>query len=310
MRKFFRHLALCACLAGGLPGAQARAIWIDTDLSLGSPLREVDDAYALLLALRSPELQIVGISTTYGNTPLRGTTARTRHSLGAFRSGLPVHPGAASPNDLGKATPATAALSAALRETRLTYVALGPLTNLASFLRLHPEEAARIDQVILIAGKTPGATLGFGPQEKFRIHDANLVKDPAAVRAVLASSLPLLLTPIETSARLTLENDDLRTLAASGAAGKYLARRSGVWLCFWTHFVHARGGPIFDALAILAAARPELLTLETRYASIDPAGALLVPRRADRDGRRVLFCSGFSAETKRLLLRRLRGSGR
>ena len=73
-------LVLAASTAG------ARPVWIDTDLSLGSPLREVDDAYALLLALRSPELRIVGVSTTYGNAPLPGTTERKQKALGAFGS--------------------------------------------------------------------------------------------------------------------------------------------------------------------------------------------------------------------------------
>jgi inosine-uridine nucleoside N-ribohydrolase len=42
-------------------------VWIDTDPSIGAPWREVDDAFALLLAFQSPELEIVGISSTYGN---------------------------------------------------------------------------------------------------------------------------------------------------------------------------------------------------------------------------------------------------
>lgn len=303
MRKLIQRGALF----GGLlllasTAAGARAVWIDTDLSLGSPVREVDDGYALLLALRSPELRIVGVSTTYGNAPLRGTTARTRKSLGAFGSSLPVHPGAASPNELGPDTSATEALSAALRKEKLTYLAFGPLTNLATFLKLHPEQAARIEEVVMIAGKTPAATLGFGPYERFRIHDANLVKDPAAVRAVLASPLPILLTPIETSARLMIDQDDLRRLEKCGGAGPYLAKRSRTWLWFWTHFAHTRGGPIFDALAVLAVARPEFATTETRFASFNEKSELIVRRSA---GRKVFFCTDFSPAAKALVLHRL-----
>ncbi|MGI8432215.1 MAG: nucleoside hydrolase, partial [Chthoniobacterales bacterium] len=277
-------------------------VWIDTDLSLGSPVREVDDGYALLLALRSPELQVVGVSTTYGNAPLRGTTERAQKSLGAFGSSLPVYPGAASPNEFSRATAASAALSAALRKEKLTYLALGPLTNLATFLKLHPEQAARIEEVVMIAGKTPAATLGFGSQKKFRIHDANLVKDPAAVRAVFASPLPILLAPIETSSRLMIDRDGLRRLEQGGGAGLYLAIRSRTWLWFWTHFAHTRGGPIFDALAVLAVAQPELVTSETQFANFNDAGELLVRRNG---GRKVLFCTGFSPALPALLLRRL-----
>jgi pyrimidine-specific ribonucleoside hydrolase len=272
--------------------AVPRPVWIDTDLSLGSPLREVDDAYALLLALRSPELRVVGISTTAGNAPLRGTTARTRKSLGAFGAQIPVYPGEAS----------LAPLAAALRREKLTYIALGPLTNLAAFLRAYPEDAAQIKQAILVAGRTPKAELGFGPNGKFHIHDANLVKDPAALRTVLRSPTPVLLAPTETGSRLTLDAEDLRILRSSGRAGEYLARRSGVWLWFWAHFVHNHGGPIFDALAVLAAARPDLVTTELRGADFDAAGHLIVRQNG---GRRVQFCTGFAPATKEVLLRRL-----
>ncbi len=282
----------------------ARAVWIDTDLSIGSPLREVDDAYALLLALRSPELQIVGVSTTYGNAPLRATTKRTRNTLGIFGSELTVNPGAASARALGRESAASEALAAALRREKLTYIALGPLTNFATLLRLHPEESRRVERVVMVAGKTPGATLGFGPEEKFRVHDANLVKDPAAVRAVLRSEIPVLLVPVETSARLELDRADLDALAASGAAGEYLARRSRVWLWFWMHIAKARGGPIFDALAVAAVAEPSLVKKETRFASFDPHDQLIV-RRAG--GRKVDFCIGFAPETKATILRRLSG---
>ncbi len=283
-------------------GGEARPVWIDTDLSLGAPWREVDDAYALLLALRAPQLRVVGISSTYGNAPLAVTTRRTRESLGAFGSKLMVAPGAASPNESERASDATEALSAALRRERLTYVALGPLTNLAAFLQTHPGLAKRITQIIMLAGKTPTATIGFGPQEKFRIHDANLVKDPNAVRVVLQSRIPVLLVPIETASRLMLERGDLRALESSGEAGRYLARRSRVWLWFWTQYVKARGGPIFDALAVAAAAKPSLLTIEAQSASFDANGQLIVRRNGEW---KVDVCTGFAAGTKEWILQRL-----
>lgn len=282
----------------------ARVVWIDTDLSLGSPLREVDDAYALLLALRSPELRVAGVSTTYGNAPLRATTRRTRESLRVFGAQLAVNPGAASARDLGRESAASDAVSAALRREKVTYIALGPLTNFATFLRLHPEQANRIEEIVMIAGKTPDASLGFGPEEKFRIHDANLVKDPAAVREVLRSKVPVLLAPIETSSRLQLDRADLDALAASGAAGKYLAQHSRVWLWFWKHIVKTRGGPIFDALAIAAVAEPALVKIKTRSASFAAKNQLIV---TPAGGRRIGFCVHFAPGTKAMILRRLTG---
>ena len=217
---------------------------------------------------------------------------------------MPVSPGAASPNDLGRDTPAVVALSSALHREKLTYLALGPLTNLATFLKLHPAQAGRIARVIMVVGKTPEATLGFGPQNRFRVHDANLVKDRAAVREVLRSGIPLVLAPIEISSHLLLDGADLRALERSGPAGRYLARHSGTWLWFWTRVAHTRGGPIFDALAVIAAAQPSLLTVETRRATFDQDGQLIVRRNS---GRELRFCAGFAPITKDWVLRRLTG---
>ncbi len=286
----------------------ARVVWIDTDLSLGSPLREVDDAYALIVALHSPELSVAGISTTYGNAPLAGTTGRTRTLLNQLGLAIPIFPGATGPGDFDRRSAASEALAVALRKNRrLVYVALGPLTDLAAFLALHPEQAGRLEQIVMVAGKSPGATLGFGPQETFRIHDANFVKDPAAVRAVLRSPIPILIAPIETSSRLMIAKPDLEALRKSGATGHYLAERSGIWLWFWTHLARARGGPIFDALAVAAAARPSLLTINTRYAAIEADGSFLVRQKRSSGGRKVRFCSDFSPAVKELILRRLSG---
>ncbi len=292
---------LLVCAAGNV---RARAVWIDTDLSIGSPFREVDDAYALLLAFRSPELRVAGLSSTYGNAPLLATTRRARDLVARLDLTTPVHPGAASARDLGRASAASDALGRALRKERLTYVALGPLTNLATFFQLHPGAAKRFEQIIMVAGRSPEATLGFGPQEKFRIHDANFVKDPAAIRIVLKARVPILLTPIETSSLILLTAEDLRTLRASGPVGRFVADKSSWWLWFWRNIARARGGPIFDALAVVAAARPALLTTETRYLSSED-GDLIAHREPGPARRKVEFCSGFAPITKGFVIRRL-----
>src|SRR5947209_17755294 len=88
----------------------ASAVWIDTHPAIGSPIREVDDGFALVLAFHSPELQIAGISSTYGNAPLRQTTRVARAltaDFGAVAGMTParVFAGASSRADLGRSTP-------------------------------------------------------------------------------------------------------------------------------------------------------------------------------------------------------------
>jgi inosine-uridine nucleoside N-ribohydrolase len=305
-----RKLCLALVSLGLACHTGAATVWIDTDVSIGSPIREVDDAFALLLAFHSPELRAAGISTTYGNASLGATTRVAREIVQRFggSAGLTtgdVFAGAGSASDLGRRSAASDALAAVLQKRKLTYIALGPLTNLATFLQLHPNLAHRIERVIFVGGQVREADLAFGPNRTFHIHDANVFKDPAATRAVLRSNIPLTLVPIATGSQLLIDGADLRQLERSGNGGNYLARRSRIWLWFWMHIVKTNGGPIFDGLAIIPMTRPELLSMETWCARMDQAGNLVVAPRLTNGGRPVSYCTGFVPGTKRFVMRRL-----
>jgi inosine-uridine nucleoside N-ribohydrolase len=305
-----RALGLLGAVLALARVVSANTVWIDTDVSIGSPIREVDDAYALVLALHSPEIRIAGVSTSYGNAPLGHTTRAARELIRQFGVAASVRPeqvftGAASSADLGRRSQASEALATAVEKESVTYVALGPLTNLATFLRLHPQSARKIKQVIFLGGHAEGTTLAFGPRHSFHIHDANVFKDPAAAKAVVRSNIPLTLIPITTASELLLNEENLRELERKGGAGDYLARRSKVWLWFWTHFVKTNGGPIFDALSMVTATRPELVSTKRRAANVDEAGNLIVTDRLTSGSRRVRYCTGFSPNTQRFVMERL-----
>jgi len=307
----FNPLVLVVLL-GFFSGAErcgAETVWIDTDISIGSPLREVDDAFALLLAFHSPNLKIAGISTTYGNARLEATTAAARRLVAKYDPRLVINPGAESRTELGRETTATSALAVALEKERLTYVALGPLSNLATFQTLHPKLMRRINRVIFIGGTGPTTTLRFGSRHPIHISDANVVKDPAAVAQVLRSRIPVTLIPIETAAHFTVGATDLDAMRGD-PAGDYIQRKSRFWLWFWTKFVGTEGAPIFDAAAVLAVADPKQLTLENQIASVDAAGNLVVLPTRRSGGRRVSFAVGVSDRVNALnsVRRRLRTS--
>jgi inosine-uridine nucleoside N-ribohydrolase len=292
---------LTARFAGG------ETVWIDTDVAIGSPIREVDDAYALVLAFHSPELRIAGISTSYGNATLARTSRVAREMAERFGpSGVHVFEGAKSPADRGRGTEASDALAETLTRQSVTYIALGPLTNLASFVELHPELRRRIRRVIFVGGQVEDGMLTLGPRRSFHIHDANVFKDPRAAVIVLASGMPITLAPISTGRNLMITPNDLRDLGRAGGAAEYLARRSKVWLWFWTRVVGTRGGAIFDALAIAAATDPALLSTEQGSAQMDKAGNMIVTPRPKTGGRRVIVCRDFAPNLKDVVLERLR----
>ncbi|HEX4630540.1 MAG TPA: nucleoside hydrolase, partial [Chthoniobacterales bacterium] len=286
--------------------AEATKVWIDTDVSIGSPFREVDDAFALLLAIHSPNVEIAGISTSYGNASLRATTAAARDLLSKLDPRLEVHPGAETGNVFNRETEAGTALAATLRDKpRLTYVALGPLTNLATFQTIHPDLARRIDRVIFLGGTTPGTILRYGSRHAIRVHDANVVKDPAAVARVLRSEIPVTLVPVDTAQQLTVAATDLDAMRGS-APGNFIQARSRFWLWFWTKFVGTDGAPIFDAAAILTVTQPEQLALETRFATIDSQGNLIVSKSRQAGGRPVLAATTISDRAKAFVTQKLR----
>jgi len=285
--------------------ADATTVWIDTDVSIGSPFREVDDAFALLIAFRSPKLEIAGISTSYGNASLRVTTAAAHDLISKLDPRLRVHPGAETGNVFDRESEAGTALAATLREKRaLTYVALGPLTNLATFQTVHPDVARKIDRVIFLGGTTPGTILRYGSRHPIRVHDANVVKDPTAVARVLRSDIRITLVPVDTARNLTVATTDLDAMRDS-VPGNFIQGRSRWWLWFWTKFAGTDGAPVFDAGAILAVTQPQQLALETRFATMDSQGNLIVSKSGQSGARRVTAATAVSDQAKAFVTRML-----
>lgn len=300
-------LACCFVLLLGEWAEGATRVWIDTDIAIGSPIREVDDAFALFLAVRSPELQIAGISTSYGNAPLEATTAAATDFVSRLKKDVRIYPGARSRHDLGRETIATRGLAEALRKSPgLTYVALGPATNLATFQRLHPKLSSRIRRVIFLGGTPEGADLLFGSARRIRVHDANVLKDAPALSEILKSQWPITLVPVATAAKMTINKANLENIGRGGKAGQFLQDKSKVWLWFWTGFLQENGAPVFDCAAILAAAKPAALRFERRFVALRDPGNLIVVN-SFRPGSRAVECAtGITPVANRLVVTRLR----
>ncbi len=302
-------------------------VWIDTDPSIGVPFHEADDGFALIQAFHSPELRLRGISTTYGNAGLATTTRIAREMAARFGgpAGIDdshVHPGAASARDLGRPTTATEALRAAVDERPLTYLALAPLTNLATFLTLHPESARRIERVIFVGGRSPGTRFRAGLWNPYEFTDGNFHKDNAAAAILLAVGPPLTLVPVELALRWPLLPQELARLGREGGpAGRYLADKARLWMRLWRLCFGVEGGIVFDCLAVLAASHPHLLENECRYAAITrdpgtrspdhPRNVHLVasPEPSGLSAREVIFCPRASGDLRPVLVASLLARG-
>ncbi len=273
MRRACLALVLVSCAHAGSqprdPRGTASAVWIDTDPAVGVPKRDVDDGLALALALQGPDLLVRGVSVVFGNAELdQGEPIARSLVAQAGRDDIRVSRGASSAADLGIATPATAALIAALEREELTVLALGPATNVASVLMLRPDLTPRIRAVIAVAGRRPGQRFTTGTHNRKGHRDFNFELDPEAFRVILAARVPLLLAPFEVSSQVWITEDDLARLEAGPPVVRSLLAPAREWLTLWRDVFAVSGFNPFDTLAIAVAARPELLVAEDLSVSI------------------------------------------
>ncbi len=292
------------------PALARTAVWIDTDAACGSgPVTDVDDCWALAMALASKRLAVRGVSTVFGNAELTTTHRTTRRIVRLFGGPTPppVFKGARRAGG-GVGSPAVAALQRALMKERLTLIALGPLTNIAALLKARPDLASRMVMLIAVMGRRPDQIFQLGANPLIHLHDMNLRKDAGAVERVLAAGVPVTLLPFEVAAKVSVGAPELDRLGRGGAASASLANDSRAWLAMWKRF-GMKGFHPFDSLAVGYAIAPELFRcarmparlVRARLFAPSYASGLFVSR-AYRTPTIVTYCYDVAAGFKETFL--------
>ncbi len=243
----------------------SRRLWIDTDAACGYSRRtDPDDCFAIALLAQFSDVQVVGISTVFGNGPLEvvnRTTIDLASGLSAeLRRPLPVYsgyPGPQTENSPPLKPPAHDALANALAQGPLTIIALGPLTNLAAVLRERPTLRTQITRVLAVMGRRPGhlfhpaegagSGILFGHGPVFR--DFNFVMDMGAVSEIVALDVPITLIPYDAARGIEMTADDLDRLGESNRVVAWIATRARPWLGYWLQEIGRKGFSPFDLLA-------------------------------------------------------------
>ena len=123
----------------------------------GNAPREVDDGVTLIMALRQPSIEIVGISLItvidYGEE----VTHKFLNWYNKTGKDIPVYKGSDLANDVGVENDATRALTAALEKEKLTILAIGPVTNVATVLKHRPDLASQIEEIVFCLGQNARA---------------------------------------------------------------------------------------------------------------------------------------------------------
>jgi purine nucleosidase len=285
-------VVLCGLLLGGVTRGQARTgaveevgrqlVIIDTDIG-----DDIDDAFAVGLALESPELKILGIMTAWGNTPLRARlVGRLLGETG--REEIPVALGIEKYPATGKLTFSQAryaergpekrlprAVDFLLEEIRkhpgeITLIAIGPETNLGAAIERDAETFRKLKRVVLMGGSVYRGYEGFAyptvaphPQPEW-----NILCDVAAARKVFASGVPLYVMPLD-STQIRLQELERGRIFSNGTA---LTDALAVLYEEWAAGVGQKTPTLFDAVAVAYAIRPELCPTTAMRLRIDDAG--------------------------------------
>lgn len=212
-----------------------RRIWFDTDQMIGmkdQTPREVDDAIALIMALQHPDkVELVGISTiTYANYGYEVVQKLLRWYN---RTGkvIPVYRGSDTAKDVGTENDATRAMANALRSEKMPILAIGPVTNVATVVKNHPELISQIEEVIVCAGRSPG--LPFKPGlEKLSVGDYNFETDPESFRILFDAGVKVVLSGYECSIYTFLGKTDIDFLNSKNESDKWVYDQLRPWQQF------------------------------------------------------------------------------
>jgi purine nucleosidase len=254
-----------------------RKIIIDTDPGQ-------DDAVAILLALASPELQVLGLTAVAGNVPLDLTARNARIVCElARRPDVPVFAGCDRPlaRDLvtaehvhgktGLDGPQMAEPTMPLQDIHavdfiietlraeapgtVTLCPLGPLTNIATAFRRAPDIVARVQRIVLMGG----AYFEVGnitPAAEF-----NIYVDPEAAKIVFAAGAPITVLPLDATHKALTTADRVQAFRDLGTE---VGRMVAAWADFFERFDKEKygsaGAPLHDPCVIAWLLKPDLFT--------------------------------------------------
>ena len=291
-----------------------KKVIIDTDPG-------VDDAIAILMALKSSSLQVMGLTTVGGNVPLaRGTRNALALLEYAGRTEIPVSRGSALPirGQYGYAfpvhgasgltrrlpNPSTSAIEQRAvgflagelgkRPGEILLIALGPLTNLAHLLTRYPGSLEQASGLVVMGGAVgvPGNVTGYA--------EFNFYSDPEAARMVLSLGMPLTLIDLAASRQVTIDRQAASELKPRNHLGALAAQMLNNW------FRRDSGRQRFsfhDPLAMAVALDPNIVETQSGQVAVETAdpvrlgesrtsgrpGPVSVVGQVDQDGFFKLF---------------------
>ena len=208
-------------------------------------------------------------------------------------------------------------MAEALRHEELTLLAVGPVTNVASLVRRHPDLHSQIEQIVMVAARRPGQSFRTGSQASTPFRDFNFELDPEAMQWLLDTEIPLAFAPWEVSSHVKVTSSDVERLAQASEAGAWLAESVASWLGRWQESFGVDYFNPFDTLAAAYLTHPELIRsfeagvwIESGEDDTRPGEGAQKPYLLvdpEREGRRAIYTFEPEPKLHEVLMRRLAG---
>jgi inosine-uridine nucleoside N-ribohydrolase len=249
-----------------------------------------DDAIALLLALASPEVELIGVTTVSGNQTLEKTTTNALRVLELVgRDDVPVSAGADRPlkRDLFVAAyvhgesglegpelppargqpisddaPDFIAERVSMSSEPVTLVPTGPLTNVATFLERHQDAAQELERIVLMGGAI--AEGNVTPAAEF-----NIWADPEAAATVFRSGVDVTMIGLDVTHKALMTPAHGQRLREAGRTGTFVAELLEFYSRFHREVYNFPGSPIHDAVAVAHVLDPGLVETKRRNVEIE-----------------------------------------
>ena len=282
----------------------------------------IDDALAIAYALNSPELEVIGITTCFGNGPIDFTTRNTLLILEQLEKSVPVYIGADKPlsrpaknfpthvhgeDGLGNKVEIPPVMEAdsvgavdyiisevKKRPHEITIIAVGPLTNLALAVQKEPELASLVKEVVIMGGAV------FVRGNVTPYSEANVITDPEAADCVFSSGLPVTVVGLDVTMQTLLPNSTLADWRALGTdVAHFFADITSFYMQAYETFHPGIGGcALHDPLAVGVVIDPGFVKTEKWNVKVILEGEETGRTVAHAEGEtKIQVCTQVEAET-------------
>ncbi len=275
---------------------QKTKVIIDTDPGIGTKEADFDDGVALLLALNSSQIEVVGVTTVHGNVPVSVGTKNALRLIYLMKKQIKVAQGASCPiildkpekmkrpfveiEDIPKFTPSMEdnlvsefapqfiVDTVSKSKEKITLICIGPLTNIALALIMDPQLKDKIDQIVIMGGAA------FYQGNVTPVAEFNVWMDPEAAKIVFTSKIPKVMVGLNVTQKVGFTKKDFLHLKDNAdPLSKLFYSSATTWLDYLKKY-NLQECYMHDAMAVAYLLNKDLLTAQKACVDVETQGIL------------------------------------